>query len=197
MYPKTVFRRNCRKIHAAPRLFRLCISISQACYMYIRPQERICAASATEKSAAKSRPFGRLKIAVTAFMQKCKKIILFSEKKKPIALPLPPLWRIMLITIISFSGGIKWITSAKESLQIISGESKPPRFCLFPPICRTAFAGKMNAARILWCVLKERAAEENSERKKAYQFGTPFSLGVVLKLSTICFVSSKQIVRTF
>ena len=50
-----------------------------------------------------------------------------------------------------------------------------------------AYAGKVNAARVLWCALKGRAAEENSDCTEQSEDN-----GVVLKITTFCFVSSKQ-----
>ena len=102
-----------------------------------------------KKVQQKAAPSGGGKLPLLPLCRNVIKNNFILRKEETDCIAIPPLWCIMLITIISFSGGIKWITSAKESLQIISGESKPPRFCLFPPICRTAFAGKVNAARIL------------------------------------------------
>ena len=51
-----------------------------------------------------------------------------------------------------------------------------------------AFAGKVNAARIVWCALKGRAAEENSDCTEQSEDN-----GVFLKITKICFNSLKQI----
>ncbi|HIY96992.1 MAG TPA: hypothetical protein H9729_04825, partial [Candidatus Borkfalkia excrementigallinarum] len=58
-----------------------------------------------------------------------------------------------------------------------------------PYLRESAFAGKVNAVRVVWCALKRRAAEENSDCTERSEGN-----GVCLKVTTICFVSSKQIV---
>ena len=55
-----------------------------------------------------------------------------------------------------------------------------------PHLRESAFAGKVNAARVIWCALKGRAAEENSDCSEQSEDN-----GVCLKITPICFVIAK------
>ena len=63
-----------------------------------------------------------------------------------------------------------------------------PHTCGF---CRKGEA----AAFYNMCALKNAAARKTPNAKRRTAVGTSFSLGVVLKLSAICFISLKQIAR--
>ena len=68
-------------------------------------------------------------------------------------------------------------------------DQKPRLLVSAPVFANTfAFAGKVNAARVKWCALKRRAAEENSDCTEQSEAN-----GVFLKITKICFNSLKQI----
>ena len=68
-------------------------------------------------------------------------------------------------------------------------DQKPRLLRRAPVFANTfAYAGKVNAARVKRCALKERAAEENSDCTEQSEDN-----GVFLKITKICFNSLKQI----
>ena len=71
-----------------------------------------------KKVQQKAAPSGGGKLPLLPLCRNVIKNNFILRKEETDCIAIPPLWCIMLITIISFSGGIKWITSAKESLQI-------------------------------------------------------------------------------
>ena len=82
------------------------------------------------------------------------------------------------------------VSSARISrAEYLLAQAKP-RFCVSAPLFANtfAFAGKVNAARVKWCALKRRAAEENSDCTEQSEAN-----GVFLKITKICFNSLKQI----
>ena len=87
----------------------------------------------------------------------------------------------------SNSQKIATVSSARFSrAEYLLAQAKP-RFCVSAPLFANtfAFAGKVNAARIVWCALKGRAAEENSKRRCRLQsgsrWGCPLSLDFLFR----------------